>query len=130
MLTRHGAVGSLLLVLVAACVSTVQAQAVAVDPKLAAQGKTLFQHKGCSACHTIGKKDKMPGPDLMGVTKRRTLTWLRRIIKTPEQMAVSDSIAQRLVREYKTKMPSAKLSDPEVEALIHYLASRSAAPGK
>jgi mono/diheme cytochrome c family protein len=130
MRTAHCVFEILLLVLVGAYVSNVQAQRPSVDPKLAAQGRTLFQRKGCSACHTIGKKGRMPGPDLLGVTERRTLTWLRQLIKTPEQMAVSDSTARSLVREYnQTKMPNAKLSDQEVEALIQYLATRSGAPG-
>jgi nitrite reductase (NO-forming) len=72
----------------------------------------------------------MPGPDLLGVTERRSLAWLRRMLKTPDQMVVTDSIARSLAREYKTKMPNAKLSDQEVEALVQYLASRSGAPGQ
>ena len=130
MRTRHRALGSLLLVLAAARVSPVQAQRLTVDPERAALGRGLFQRKGCAACHTIGKKGRKPGPDLLGVTERRTLKWLRQIIKTPEQMAESDSTTRSLVREYRTTMPSVDLSDPEVEGLLHYLASRSGAAGQ
>ena len=46
----------------------------AVNEDLAEQGEKLFQLKGCSACHTFGKK--MSGPDLAGVTMRRTAEWM------------------------------------------------------
>src|SRR5262245_14315463 len=40
---------------------------------LAERGEKLFQTKGCSACHTFGKRGT--GPDLAGVTMRRTAQW-------------------------------------------------------
>lgn len=39
-------------------------------------GQRLFASK-CSACHTIGKGDKL-GPDLAGVSARRERAWIAR----------------------------------------------------
>ena len=89
------------------------------------RGKTLFTNRGCTACHTIGK-GKSSGPDLLGVTERRTPEWLKQWIKAPESMLGSDSIANALLAEYKgVKMPNLHLSDADVDALISYLAQES-----
>jgi len=97
--------------------------AMRVDPKLAKRGATLFSNKGCNACHTIGKNGKMAGPDLAGVTDRRSRDWLKRWLKDPTAMFGSDSIADAMVVEAKNvKMPNMKLSDSEIEALINYFA--------
>ncbi len=97
------------------------AQAQKMDPALAKRGKSLFVNRGCTACHTIGK-GKLAGPDLAGVTQRRSHEWLKRWLKDPSQMIGSDSIADALVVEAKNvKMPNLKLSDSDVEAVIAYL---------
>src|SRR5436190_23567955 len=45
-----------------------------VDEALAEQGEKLFSTKGCTACHAFGKR--VTGPDLAGVTMRRTAVWM------------------------------------------------------
>jgi cytochrome c551/c552 len=101
--------------------SVAQAQ-MKVDANLAKRGKSLFANKGCTACHTIGK-GKLAGPDLMGVTQRRSEDWLKRWLKDPPAMIGSDSIASAMVTEFKgVKMPNMKLNDSDVMALINYLA--------
>ena len=97
---------------------------VTVDPSLAKTGKSLFTSRGCNACHAFGKK--LAGPDLVGATERRDLAWLRRWLKSTDEMLESDSIAQALLVEFQNvKMPNLKLSDQEVEALIHYMQQES-----
>jgi mono/diheme cytochrome c family protein len=94
---------------------------VRADPALAKRGAALFTSKGCNACHTVGKNGKMAGPDLAGVTRRRTHDWLRRWLKDPNAMFGSDPIVDAMVVEAKNvKMPNMKLSDSEIEALISY----------
>jgi len=94
---------------------------VRADPALARRGAALFTSKGCNACHTVGKNGKMAGPDLAGVTRRRTHDWLRRWLKDPNAMFGSDSIVDAMVVQAKNvKMPNMKLSDSEIEALISY----------
>jgi len=111
---------------VSGAVAQAQEKSMTVDPALAKQGKSLFQKKGCVGCHTIGK-GRMAGPDLLGVTDRRTEDWLKRWIKAPDAMYDSDSIAKSLIAEFAqmAKMPNLRLTDPEVDALISYLAQES-----
>ena len=91
-----------------------------VDAEQAKRGKTLFTSRGCNACHAFGKK--LAGPDLVGATERRSLEWLRRWLKTTDEMLQTDSIAQAMLVEFQNvKMPNLRLSDAEVEALIHYM---------
>jgi len=105
--------------------SVAQAQ-MNVDPNLAKRGKSLFQSKGCTACHTIGK-GKLAGPDLIGVTDRRSHDWLKRWLKNPADLIGSDSIADAMVVEAKNvKMPNMKLSDSDIEALLNYFAENKA----
>ena len=93
---------------------------ITVDPNLAKKGKTLFTNRGCNACHTFGKKTA--GPDLVGATTRRDQDWLRRWLKNTDEMLQSDSIAQAMLVEFQNvKMPNLKLSDAEVDALLHYM---------
>ena len=101
--------------------SVAQAQ-MKVDPNLAKRGKSLFQNKGCTACHTIGK-GKLAGPDLAGVTQRRSIDWLKRWLKDPPAMIGSDSVADAMVVEFKNvKMPNMKLNDSDIQALLNFLA--------
>lgn len=97
---------------------------VTVDQALAKRGKTLFTNRGCNACHAFGKK--LAGPDLVGATERRDQEWLRRWLKNTDEMLQSDSTAQAMLVEFKNvKMPNLKLSDDEVEALLHYMQQES-----
>jgi len=95
------------------------------NPSLAGRGKSLFSSKGCNGCHSIGK-GRMAGPDLLGVTDRRTPEWLKEFIKAPESKFGSDSIAMALVAEAKgAKMPNLHLNDGDIEALLSFFAQES-----
>ena len=50
----------------------------------AAQGEAIFNQK-CTGCHTIGK-GRLVGPDLEGVTARRSQDWLVQFISSPDKM--------------------------------------------
>jgi protein SCO1/2 len=64
----------------------------------------------------------MAGPDLKGVTQRRSPDWLKAWLKSPDTMVMSDSMAKALYKEYhQVKMPNLKLSDEEIAALIAYM---------
>jgi cytochrome c2 len=95
------------------------------DEAAVKKGKSLFQARGCFGCHTVGK-GKLAGPDLAGVTERREADWLRKWLKTPDEMLASDAAAQEMLKEYKgVKMPNMKLKDEEVEALLHFMAAET-----
>lgn len=95
----------------------IPATAAPTDP-VAVKGKLDFETK-CLACHSIGGGDKM-GPDLYGVTKHRDEAWLRRWLKSPEQMLKTDAQAKALVEKYKVPMPNQNLSDQEIGQYIAY----------
>ncbi len=82
-------------------------------------GKEIFQNKACVACHTIGM-GKLAGPDLLGVTKRREKDWIKKWLKSPETMILTDPIAKELLKEYFVPMPNQGLNDQEIESLIKF----------
>jgi len=97
-----------------------------VDAALAKRGQSVFRNRGCEACHTIGK-GKQAGPDLAGVLNRRDVAWVRRWLKNTTEMINTDSTAQAMVAEYRgLKMPALRLTDQDVEAVMHYMAQESA----
>src|SRR4029450_3652967 len=64
-------------------------------------------------------------PDLLGVTDRRDRAWLTRFITAPNEMrAAGDRTALALREKYQLQMPNLLLSDPEVAAVIDYVATQ------
>ena len=115
--------GSLLAGLVVLGTGTAAAQqgAMQVDAAAAKRGQSLFQNRGCVGCHSIGQ-GKRAGPDLAGVTQRRSLDWLRRWLANPTPMFDTDSTAKALLAEFNnTRMPNLRLKPDEVDALLHYI---------
>lgn len=93
-----------------------------VAAALVKTGKSHFSSKLCNACHAIGKK--MVGPDLNGVFERRSVDWLKKWLKDPGAMLETDETAKALLKEYNgVMMPNMNLTDAEIEALLHYIAS-------
>jgi mono/diheme cytochrome c family protein len=91
-------------------------------------GKRLFETV-CVACHTVGAGVRI-GPDLQGVTERRTGDWLRQFIRNPEQVrAAGDSIAAANLARYGIKMPTLGLNEQQVDGVIAHLSAAGAAPG-
>ena len=94
------------------------ASATPSDPASIA-GKQAFESK-CLACHSIGQGKKL-GPDLAGVTKRRTEAWLTRWLKEPEKMLQTDPDAQAMLKEYNNiPMPNQSLTEAEIKQYIKY----------
>ncbi len=84
-------------------------------------GEEIFKTK-CALCHTYGEGKRI-GPDLKGVTKKRSNQWMTSMIKDPGNWVKKDPEAQKLFEEYK-KMPMMlvpPLKDDEVKAVIDYL---------
>ncbi|MEW5901369.1 MAG: cytochrome c, partial [Acidobacteriota bacterium] len=87
------------------------------------RGKMLFESKGCSECHTIGKGVEV-GPDLRGLMEKREASWIKRMILNPEQMEQSDPLAKKLYNEFKgAGMPTVEMTDEEAEAILLYIKS-------
>ena len=95
----------------------------AVDPA------ALFLKK-CSSCHSYGQGDRI-GPDLKGVTIRRTRTWLIAWIRSSQRMVESgDPIARALFEKFRhERMPDQNFSPDEIGAIVDYLAAGGPASG-
>jgi protein SCO1/2 len=98
-----------------------------LDPSTAGAGPSMFRTR-CAACHSIGGGDGV-GPDLLGVTHARGREWVAKYILAPDKaLAESDPIAVALFNKYnKIKMPNLHLPPADVQLLIDYLDSQTAA---
>lgn len=102
----------------------------------AAAAKLAFESK-CFACHSVGQGKKL-GPDIAGVTKRRTDAWLTQWLKSPDKMLQTDADAKAMLKEYNNiPMPNQGLSDAEVAQYLAYFhwidaqgGAKAAAPAK
>lgn len=92
-----------------------------------APGSTTFGGL-CVACHTIGG-GRLVGPDLAGVTDRRSEQWLIDFITSSQTMIqAGDPDAVALSEEYSGMiMPDAMVPAQEVLAVIEYISAQSAA---
>ncbi len=89
-----------------------------VAAALAVKGEAIFKAKGCTACHAYGKR--LTGPDLKGVTRRRTAQWMEAQILHPEVMIKQDPIARALFAEYNLQMANQGLVPDEAKSVIEY----------
>jgi cytochrome c551/c552 len=98
-----------------------------VDATLARRGKAVWANTGCMICHRIND-GRSAGPDLGGLYERRTAEWVKRFIKNTPEMLETDSIAIALLDDFKKiKMPQVKLSDRDIDAVMHFIAQEDAA---
>ncbi len=104
----------------------IAATATPADPE-AVKGKLDFESK-CLACHSLGQGRKL-GPDLAGVTKRRSDDWLTRWLKSPEAMLQTDADAKTMLKEFgNIAMPNQNLSDAEIRQYLKYFHWADAQP--
>ncbi|NJY62614.1 cytochrome c [Salinimicrobium sp. CDJ15-81-2] len=89
-----------------------------IDGAMATRGAELFKNM-CSACHKMDKK--FIGPELAGVTERRTPEWIMNMILNPENMIKEDPIAKKLLIESNMAvMANQGLSEEEARAILEY----------
>jgi len=88
------------------------------DEARAKLGETLFQTKGCSACHAFGKR--VTGPDLAGVSMRRTQAWMEHQILHPDVMVKQDPISRQMFAQFALQMPNQGLTPEEARAVIEF----------
>jgi len=87
----------------------------------AESGQEIFQSK-CVACHTIGS-GRLVGPDLAGVTERRTQTWLTSFIQSSQSLVKSgDADAVAMFEQFSGMiMPDFPLTDAQITELLGYI---------
>ncbi len=88
-----------------------------VDASMAEKGGKVFEMK-CSACHKF--EERVVGPALKGVSKRRTPEWIMNMILNPVEMTQKDPVAQDLLAEYLTQMTFQNISEAEARELLEY----------
>jgi protein SCO1 len=95
--------------------------AIADDP-----APRLFRRM-CAPCHTVGVGDRV-GPDLAGVTERRSEQWLKDYIMNPPRMRrEGDPIALALREEYPNiLMPFLGVLRTDAEELVTFLEAETA----
>jgi mono/diheme cytochrome c family protein len=91
----------------------------AIDQALADQGQSLLQARGCTACHTMGG-GRLVGPDLSGVSERRSPDWIIAMIVNPDSMLVNDETAKKLLGEYFTPMANQGVTRDDARALLEF----------
>jgi len=91
----------------------------ALDPKLAEQGKTIFEAK-CSACHKVTDQ-KVVGPGLKGVTLKQSPAWILNMITNPVEMTQKDPTAKALLAEHLTQMTFQDVTDDDAKKILEYL---------
>jgi cytochrome c551/c552 len=91
------------------------------DVARARTGEEIFFQKGCNACHTIGG-GRLIGPDLLGVSERRSEEWLVQFVQHSQAMVeAGDPVAVALYEEHnKVTMPDQALTKEEILAVVEY----------
>jgi nitrite reductase (NO-forming) len=85
----------------------------------AAAGKLAFESK-CLVCHSVGQGAKV-GPDMVGVTRRRSDEWLAKWLRSPEALLDSDVHAKAMLKGHDgIPMPNQGFSDVEIRQYIAY----------
>ena len=92
------------------------------DPDLIAKGEELYRSQACVACHAFGRDGA--GPDLSGVTDRRTAPWLARMIMSPQEMVAQDPVAKEVADRFPAPMSPTNITPEQVEAIIAYLGTQ------
>ena len=105
--------GRIVAIIVSVLVTVVSAKA-----QTAGEGQALFSTK-CYSCHNIGSGDKQ-GPDLKGVTSRRTKEWLHEFVNGPAGMnSKNDPVAVDLFKKFSpTVMPDQGLTPDQVDSIL------------
>jgi cytochrome c2 len=91
-----------------------------VDPRIA-KGQRLFD-ENCTSCHSLHQK--IVGPALTGVTKRRDIGWLVAFTRNaPAMIEKGDPIAKKLYAEYKPTIMTVFefLTDEQIKDIYYYI---------
>jgi hypothetical protein len=90
------------------------------EPDTTLMGVRIFARRGCADCHSIGE-GVVVGPDLEGVTDRRSFEWFQGLVSNPDSMLQADPSAKRLLADYGVAMPDLDIEEGEARALYAFL---------
>ncbi|QKG54751.1 c-type cytochrome [Hymenobacter sp. BRD67] len=97
------------------------------DAAAIAAGDALFKNN-CAQCHAV--KDKVVGPALGGITKRRSISWIIPWVHNSSKVIASgDEYAVKLYNDNgKQQMPAfPQLSDKEITSIVAWVTSQETA---
>lgn len=107
-------------------VATAQdADGIPTDEAAISAGEKLFKGN-CTVCHAIN--EKVIGPALRDVHKRRNLDWIKAFVKNSQKVIQSgDEYAVNLYNQYnKTEMTAFDFEDAEIASIVGYIKAESA----
>jgi cytochrome c2 len=109
-------------------VMTIALAAAAPATPSAAQDPARYYEDNCAPCHTIGG-GAQGGPDLRGVTSRRSRDWLIRFLLDPQALESDPAVVEMIRAAGGMTMPAIDgITRERAEGLIAFIAERSAAP--
>ncbi len=89
-----------------------------IDPKLAAEGKRVF-NSTCTSCHSMN--NKVVGPPLGDVVNQRTPEFIMNMIINTSEMEQKDENVKKMISQYHIPMPSLGISEEQARAILEYL---------
>ncbi|WP_456460688.1 c-type cytochrome [Reichenbachiella sp.] len=106
-------------------IAVAQDDGIPTDEATISAGEKLFK-ANCTVCHAVN--DKVIGPALRDIHKRRNLDWIKAFVKNSQKVIQSgDEYAVNLYNEYnKTEMTAFDFEDAEIASIVGYLKAESA----
>ncbi len=90
----------------------------------AQNGEALFR-RYCGICHTIGG-GRLVGPDLNGVTSKRSEEWLMKMTKGSQDLINSgDTAAKAVFQKFNIIMPNQTMPDSELKEILAFITVKS-----
>jgi mono/diheme cytochrome c family protein len=89
-----------------------------LDTVVATKGEALFKLK-CSACHKPTDQ-KLVGPGLYGVTKRRKASWIMNMMTNPLEMTKNDPTAKGLLEKHLVQMTFQDVNDEQAHQIVMF----------
>ncbi|MFA6571783.1 MAG: c-type cytochrome [Bacteroidota bacterium] len=90
----------------------------AFDKTLAVKGEQIFKAK-CVACHKYD--ERLVGPALGKVTKRRTADYILSMITAPDRMLANNDTTKVLLKTYMTSMTNQNVTLEDARAIYEHL---------
>ena len=95
-------------------------------PPAAEEGRGVFRSKGCAACHGIDGEGQV-GPSLVGIVGSEVEIQGQGPVFVDRDYLVESIVdpSAKLTEGYNLPMPTTKLSDAEIDAVIAYIEALS-----
>lgn len=88
-----------------------------INQDLANKGKAIFEQK-CISCHKVN--EKLVGPALQGVTKRRKPEWIMNMILNPIEMTQKNPEAMALYQQTLVQMTFQDVTQDDARSILEY----------